>query len=154
MPRSAPGDCPGGVSIRLIGTNPGKVSSLVLQPGLAGASCAPAAPVCVNTHEASAPIDLSTDTVAHELAVFSYPPPGFPPDGAPMDLGVAFAGGTATIDGTTGPLALCGRSMSFTFDPARVSRDRCAVTILLDVGRSVVPTHDGLLFVPQYRVFF
>jgi hypothetical protein len=40
------------------------------------------------------------------------------------------------------------------FDPARVSRDRCSITILLDVGRSVVATASGLDFVPQLRVFF
>lgn len=153
-PASVPGDCPNGVTVRLIGTNPGSVSSLVLEPGSAGASCAPA-PVCVSWNQATAPVDVSTDAVARDLFTFTYPPAGFPPDGAPITLHVEFRGGTATVNGTTGALSRCGHSMSFPFDPARISRDRCAVTILLDVGRSVVEGVPGLFsFVPQYRVFF
>lgn len=154
-PAAEAGDCPHGVTVRIVGTNPGSVSSLLLEPGTAGASCAPAAPVCVSWNHATAPVDVSTDAVARDLFTFTYPPAGFPPDGAPMTLHVEFLGGTATVNGTTGALSRCGHSMSFPFDPARISRDRCAVTILLDVGRSVVEGVPGLFsFVPQYRVFF
>lgn len=152
---SGPGDCPKGVTIRLIGTNPGKVSSLVLQPGSAGATCAPFAPACATTRQATAPIEVASDAVAHDLGTFEYPPAGFPPNGAPATLAVTFKGGTASIEGATGPLGLCGPTLDVPFDPARVSRDRCSITILLDVGRSVVATDGGGLdFVPQLRVFF
>jgi hypothetical protein len=152
-PASSPGDCPDGVAIRMIGTAPQGVS-LSLVPGIVGASCAPAAPVCGTRDVASEPGDLSSDAHAWTLGFFNLPPAGFPPDGAPMTLLVTFSGGTATADGVTGPLSLCGASISIPFDPHRVSRDRCSVTILLDVRRSVVRTAGGLLFVPQYRVFF
>lgn len=151
---SGPGDCPKGVTIRLIGTNPGKVSSLVLQPGGAWATCAPFAPACATTSQATSPIEVASDAVAHDLGTFEYPPAGFPPNGAPATLAVTFRGGTASVEGTTGPLGLCGPTVNLPFDPARVSRDRCSITILLDVGRSVVTTASGLEFVPQLRVFF
>jgi hypothetical protein len=155
-PASGPGDCPKGVTIRIIGTHPDKVSSLVLTPAGAGATCAPVAPGCA-THagsEATAPIDVSSDAVAHDLGTFDYPPAGLPPDGGPATLTVIFSGGTATVGDTSGPLSICGPTVHVPFDPSRVSRDRCSITILLDVGRSVVPTATGIDFVPQYRIFF
>ncbi len=71
-----------------------------------------------------------------------------------MTLRVDFAAGTATVGSARGDLSTCGSTLYFTFDPARISRDRCSVTILLDVGRSVVPTAGGFAFIPQYRVYF
>jgi hypothetical protein len=139
------------------------VSSLVLTPGTAGATCA-FSPACGNTNPATGPIDLSTDAVAHDLVTFNYPPAGFPPPGYPpgaaapdrglMTLLVDFQGGSARRGAAAGSVSTCGSSMYFTFDPARIDRVRCSVTILLDVDRSVVPVDGGFTFIPQYRVYF
>jgi hypothetical protein len=152
-PGSGSGDCRKGVTIRIIGTNPGKVSSLVLQPGGTGATCAPSCATIAGT-EATAPIDVASDAVSYDLGTFEYPPAGLPPDGGPATLTVVFNGGRATVGSTTGPISLCGPMVHVPFDPSRVSRERCSITILLDVGRSVVPTAAGIDFVPQYRIFF
>lgn len=155
-PASAPGDCAGGVTVRVVGTNPGAVSSLVLQPGTSGVVCAPSAPACATlaASVATAPIELASDPDPHALFTFEYPPQGLPPDGGPAELVVSFAGGTATVAGHTGPLALCGPAVHVPFDPRRVSRDRCAITVYLDVGRSVVASASGIDLVPQVRIFF
>jgi hypothetical protein len=152
-PDSGRKDCRKGVTIRIIGTNPEKVSSLVLEPGGAGATCAPACATIAGT-EARAPIDVASDAVSYDLGTFDYPPAGLSPGGGPATLTVVFNGGTATVGGTTGPISLCGATVHVPFDPSRVSRERCSITILLDVGRSVVPTVTGIDFVPQYRIFF
>lgn len=152
-PLSSPGDCPDGVKIRIIGTHQGGVASLVLTPALAGVTCS-FAPVCGNRDEAQNPIDLSTDAEAHDLATFNYPPAGFPPPGQPMTLGVWFAGGSARVGDGAGPVTTCGNAVSIVFDPRRIDRDRCSVTILLDVERSLVPTDGGFDLVPQYRIYF
>lgn len=148
-----PGDCAGGVAVRLIGTRPGSVSSLQLTPSSARV-LGPDGSACPNVRADTGPLDLSTDAVAHDIATFQCPPAAFQPGGAPLAVRVSFEGGVATVAGTTGPLAPCGPSVAFSFDPSRVDRTRCSVTVLLDVGRSVLPTATGLAFLPQYRVFF
>jgi hypothetical protein len=132
------------------------VLSLALQPGFAGATCAPVAPACATLagSEATQAMELTSDAVAYDLATFEYPPAGLPPDGGPAMLTVTFSGGTATIPGLAGPLTFCGPTVRVPFDPRRVSRDRCSITILLDVGRSVIASGGELAFVPQYRVYF
>jgi hypothetical protein len=148
-----PGDCAGGVVIRLVGITPGNVSALQLTPSSARV-LGPDGSACPDVGADTGPLDLSTDAVAHDVATFRCPPAAFQPGGAPLGVRVSFQGGTATVAATTGPLALCGPSLAFSFDPSRVDRTRCSVTVLLDVGRSVLPTATGLTFLPQYRVFF
>jgi hypothetical protein len=152
---SRPGDCPNGVSIRLIGTNQGNISSLRLFPGQVGVSCAPAAPVCVITRTVPLmkPLDLSSDAVANDLGTFSYPPAGLPPL-PPVDLAVHFVSGDGIAGGTFGLVDQCMDPIHVTFEAGRVNRDRCSVTIVLDVGRSLVPSANGFTFLPQFRVFF
>jgi hypothetical protein len=153
---SRPGDCPNGVTVRLIGTNQGNVSALRMFPGQVGVSCAPAAPVCVmlRTAPLTKPFDLSSDAVVSDLGAFSYPPAGLPPNLGPVDLTVHFGPGDGTAGGSFGLVDQCIDPIHVTFDPGRVNRDRCSVTILLDVGRSLVPTANGFTFLPQFRVFF
>lgn len=140
--------CPDGVRIRLLGTTPRDVSSLQLHLGGMAAGCEQGGPIAVSSL-ATAMLDLSTDAVGHDVGVIHLPK-----DGGPVTVNLSFSEGTATLGELHGGLDVCSGPIAFSFDPSRVSRDRCLVMVLLDVGRSVVPTSSGLSFLPQLRIFF
>lgn len=137
------------VTIRLLGAAQGTVSMLRLTVAGVTATGRDGAPVAVTDAACGRTVDVSTDLVAHDLGALP-----FREDGEDVDVSLAFSGGDACRGGHAGALEGCLSPLTFRYEPARVSPERCQVEVLLDVGRSVVEDGDGLAFLPDLRVVY
>lgn len=140
--------CPDGVTLRVVGMDPGMVTSLSLALGGITAAYDGGATVAVTALPGPVDVGASADDVAVlHLASLTG------------DLGhprvtLTFSGGSAFLGGAGGTLDLCTGPLSFPLDPLLVKHDTCDVVLRLDVARSVGTSAGGLWFLPQFRVTY
>lgn len=150
-----PRSCDGGITLSLLGANPGPVSSLVLhllggiQLHAHGGGPAPAfegPPFLM--------LDVSTDAHSYDLGVIHLPEDPVTGSEPQFEVHLAFAHAIATVGELQGDLAGCGDDLSFRFTRSRLTPGRCEIRIVLDVGRSVDTGFFGPAFLPHFRVFY
>lgn len=151
-----PRNCDGGVTLSLIGANPGPVSSLVLHL-LDGVHLREVGGGAPPTFEGPPflMLDVSTDAHHYDLGVIHLPSPDLYSGSEPQfEVRLSFAHAVASVGALSGDATDCGGDFSFRFSPTRLNVDRCEIRVVLDVGRSVTSCATGLSFLPHFRVFY
>jgi hypothetical protein len=143
------GPCPDGVTLKIVGIDPGSVTSLALTVGSVNAAYEAGGSIAV-TGVPTAP--LTIDAGADALAVLHLT--GLDTTWGHALVRVTFSQGTAFLGNVGGALDLCTAPLLLHVDPGLVKPETCEAFLDLDVSCSVVAGPFGLAFLPKYRVVY
>jgi hypothetical protein len=143
------GPCADGVTLKVVGIDPGTVTSLALTVGSVNAAYEAGGSIAV-TGLAAAPLKIDAD--ADAMAVLHLT--GLDTQWGHALVHVTFSQGTAFLGNVGGALDLCTAPLLLHVDPGLVHPDTCEAFLKIDVARSVAAGPFGLAFLPQYRVVY
>jgi hypothetical protein len=143
------GPCPDGVALKVVGIDPGSVTSVSFVVLGVTAAYEAGGPIAL-THVGAVP---SVDANPHPLAVLDLP--GLKTDWGHALVTLELSSLVARLHDLGGGIDLsCTAPLRLEIDPGLVKPDTCEVFLKLDVARSFAVGPQGLAFLPQYRVVY
>lgn len=142
------GPCADGVTLRMVGLDPGMVTSLALFGVGASAAFETGGSIAVTAAYALPSVDADPRT----FAVLHLPK--LETRWGHALVAVSYSWGSAQVGEVLGSLDACTAPLLLNVDPGLVKPDTCEVFVRLDVGRSIALGPAGLSFLPQFRIAY
>jgi hypothetical protein len=142
--------CGGLVTVHLDGTDPGEVSALQLAVTHVSFAVGVAPPLMGDTlvPERTASGTLDVAAACQEFAVLKLP------QGGTVEGTVTLGATHACVAGSCFDADACTEPLVFRFDPAKVSAERCDVTVRFDLARSLYTAGGAQAFLPNFSVHY